>query len=142
MNNIYYKKGYKYQLAEAYTVKINLFQPADIETDYISLSPEGLLTIKKGYSNDGPSGVSFDTKNFMRGALVHDALYQLCRLSLIDREKYRITADEILRQHCKEDGMSSFRAWYVYQAVRKFGKKSASEASIKEILIAPGERDE
>ena len=118
-------------------VQLPLTQPHDINTDYISLSPEGFLMIKKGYSNDGPSGISFDTKNFMRGALVHDTLYQLCRLGLLDRDIYRIKADEILRMHCKEDGMSSFRAWYVYQAVRKFGAKSASEESIKEIIEAP-----
>ena len=43
----------------------------------------------------------------MRGALVHDALYQLMRLKQLDYEQYRDRADEVLRDLCKEDGMSS-----------------------------------
>jgi len=53
----------------------------------------------------------------MRGSLVHDALYQLMRLSALDYKAHRKRADEILREICLEDGICSFRAWYVYQAV-------------------------
>ncbi len=61
----------------------------------------------------------------MRGSLVHDGLYQLMRDGLLDHEKYRKDDDDLLRVVCKEDGMSSFRAWYVYRSVRIFGGSSA-----------------
>ena len=34
---------------------------------------------------------------------------------------------------CKEDGMSSFRAFNVYQAVKLFGESSASPTDKKEV---------
>jgi len=44
---------------------------------------DGGLLIKAGYSWDGPSGSAIDTKNFMQGSLVHDALYQLLRENIL-----------------------------------------------------------
>ena len=104
----------------------------DIKTDFIELSIEGILTIKKGYAWDGPSGPTIDTPNFMRGSLVHDALYQLLRYQLID-EEWRDEADEELRRICCEDGMPKIWARWVYIAVRKWGKVAASPESRKKI---------
>jgi hypothetical protein len=91
-----------------------------------------MLTIKKGYAWDGPSGPTFDTPSFMRGSLVHDALYQLiCEDSLPDF--FRAYADRLLYRLCREDGMSSVRAWYVYKAVEAFGEShTKSEKPIQE----------
>ena len=75
MKYISYKSGYKYQLYEDYAVMIGMIPPDDVVTDYIELNSDGLLTIRKGYAWDGPSGPTIDTLNFMRGSLVHDALY-------------------------------------------------------------------
>lgn len=127
MKVIKYKDGYKYQLAETYSVKVSVLPPAPVRHEYISLSQHGFLTIRKGYAWDGPSGPTIDTKNFMRGSLVHDALYQLIGeglLSMDDREQ----ADKELRRICLEDGMSEARAWWVYKAVRLFGSEPASNA--------------
>jgi len=57
----------------------------------------------------------------MRGSLVHDALYQLMRKKQLP-VSYKDYADKLLHDICIEDGMSKFRAWYVYHAVRLFGK--------------------
>ena len=73
----------------------------------------------------------------MRGSLVHDALYQLMRNNFISKVKWRKSADRELRKICLEDGMSFIRAWGVYQAVRLFGGKAASEETRKEIKTAP-----
>ncbi len=62
---------------------------------------------------DGPSGLTIDTPNFMRGSLVHDTLYQLLRNELIE-QKWRDEADEELRRICREDGMSKICANWVY----------------------------
>jgi len=72
-----YRSGYKYQLVEEYQVKVSVLPKNDIKTDFIELSTEGMLIIKNGYAWDGPSGPTIDTPNFMRGSLVHDALYRM-----------------------------------------------------------------
>src|SRR3990172_6944711 len=120
-------RKYKYQLMIEYTHPTHLRIDEDTGTgdDYVRLSKSGDLRLKKSYAWDGPSGPTIDTKNFMRGSLVHDGLYQLMRDGLLDHERYREDADKILRAICEEDGMSKVRAWYVYQSVRLFGGSSA-----------------
>ena len=71
MKIIKYKDGYKYQLAETYSVWVAIVPATAIRHNFISLSPLGFLSIRKGYAWDGPSGPTIDTKNFMRGSLVH-----------------------------------------------------------------------
>jgi hypothetical protein len=131
-----YKTGYKYQLAETFTAIVPIKPEYSIDSFLISLDTKGYLVIKKGYAWDGASG-AIDTSNFMRGALVHDALYQLMRQGSLDPQVHRKTADEWLRAVCLEDGMSRFRAWYVYVAVRFFGATAASYQGKKEISTAP-----
>ncbi len=133
---IKYRSGYKYQLVEEHQVKVSVVPADNIKTDFIELSTEGMLVIKKGYAWDGPSGPTLDTPNFMRGSLVHDALYQLLRNELIE-QKWRDEADEELRRICCEDGMPKICARLVYMAVRKWGKVAASPESRKKIHKAP-----
>lgn len=120
VERIAYRDGYKYQLADFYSVDVQLLPPDHIETRWVSLSADGVLTIREGYAWDGPSGPTVDTPAFMRGALVHDALYQLIREGYLP-EGCREHADRLLRDICKQDGMSRVRAWWVYRAVRRFG---------------------
>ena len=136
-HQISYKSGYKYQLVEEYQVEISVTPEKNIQTSYIDLTTEGLLTIKNGYAWDGPSGPTIDTPNFMRGSLVHDALYQLMRNKLIDKEKWRKKADGDLKRMCVEDGMARIRAWWVHEAVRCCGDSAASEGMRKEVKKAP-----
>lgn len=136
MSRIHYRSGYKYQLEGGYSVRIPLRPPSTLRTEYVRLSPSGLLTLKDGYAWDGPSGPAIDTKDFMRGSLVHDALYQLMREGFLDRG-FRPAADEILRDSCIEDGMSRIRAWWVYQGVRLFGGPCAEAAAERPIEAAP-----
>ena len=138
MAHISYKSGFKYQLAERceFDVSQGLYFPDRIVTDYLLLH-EGNLIIKKGYAWDGPSGPTIDTKNFMRGSLVHDALYQLMRMGLLSSKLDRKAADNELRRLCREDGMSSIRAWWVYRSVRRFGGPAASAKNAKLIRYAP-----
>jgi hypothetical protein len=115
---IYYRDGYKYQLTRDYSVQIGIRPLAFIYTPFVRLDTDGMLHLVSGYAWDGPSGPAIDTPNFMRGSLVHDALYQLMRLGRLNSDVHRKTADEELRRICKEDGMSSLRAWWVYNGVR------------------------
>ena len=117
-------KNYKYQLMKDYPINIDI-KGKSIPKGFITLTTKGKLTIKNRYAWDGPSGPTFDTKSFMRGSLVHDALYQLMRERSLDHKKHRKYADDLLWEICRKDGMSKLRAILVYKAVRKFGGKSA-----------------
>ena len=132
-----YKGGYKYQLKQTYSVRIPVLPPAPIRTEYITLELTGDLTLKEGYAWDGPSGPTIDTPDFMRGSLVHDALYQLMRENRLDHATYREPADRTLQAICKEDGMSSVRAWIVYHGVRMFGDPSADPSQDHPMIHAP-----
>jgi len=138
MKCITYRKGYKYQLTVPYVTQIPIKPGKSINTDYIALTKTGKLTIKKGYAWDGPSGPTVDSLNFMRGSLVHDALYQLMREEYLDDDTCRIDADRLLRQMCREDGMTAIRAMWVYLAVRVGGGPAADPANSKPPTQAPG----
>jgi len=131
---ILYKKRrkYKYNLKSdlEYETGIQLGEPKSDK--FLGISTTGTLQIKKGYSWDGPSGPTIDTKTFMQGALIHDALYQLMREGILPQEA-RKRADVILRDVCIEDDMFPFCAWVVYYAVRIFGACYAKP----DILEAP-----
>ncbi len=125
---IHYKdvKGkYKYELTQPYIITTGIFPEDDYISKYICLGKGSLLHMEIGYRWDGPSGfITIATENFMRGSLIHDAIYQLMREEIIS-QRYRLIADKMLQRICKQDGMSSFRAWYVYKFVRLFGAKYA-----------------
>jgi len=137
MKCITYKSGYKYQLKQNYSVVIPIKPHAAIASEFITLAVDGTLAIKSGYAWDGPSGPTIDTLNFMRGSLVHDALYQLMRERHLDAATNREKADRLLQEHCKEDGMTSIRAWWVYQGVRLGGGPSADPDLDKPMKQAP-----
>ena len=132
---IVYKKRrhYRYTLFADYQhqTSLGIVLPVEIPP-VIALAINGLLTVRKGYAWDGPSGPTIDTPNFMRGSLVHDVLYQLMREELIPQE-HREYADKLLREICLEDGMSQIRAWVVYQGVRLGGASGAAP----DLLRAP-----
>lgn len=135
-DRIKYRSGFKYQLAEGYSIKTAIRQISRIETEFIELDETGGLVIHGGYAWDGPSGPTIDTKNAMRGSLVHDALYQLMRMGLLDRG-HRGTADDEFRRICREDGMSWFRAWYFHIGVDSFAAGAVSAKARKKVIIAP-----
>jgi len=126
---IHYRKlkKYKYQLLTTYNKHIPINYPV---VDYITIHSwvhlsNSFIVIRAGYCWDGPSGPTIDTENFMRGSLVHDALYQLFRENSHIAKEHRDTADRLLQSMCIEDGMSKLRAAWVYWGVKTFGAKSA-----------------
>ena len=116
-------RKYKYQLVKDYQLPIPI-KGQSITEKFIHLDSEGNLLIKQHYAWDGPSGPTVDTLNFMRGSLVHDALYQLLRLGRL-KPSHREQADQLLHDLCVKDGMSRFRAFYVHRAVRLFAGGAA-----------------
>jgi hypothetical protein len=142
--SIHYKAGYKYQLQQDYVhqflTPFPLPQGALICTEYSEFLASYAvlrLRIRKGYAWDGPSGPTIDTKNFMRGSLVHDTLYELIRLEFLDKNLYRILADRELYAICRQDGMSWVRANVVYYGLRIGGNPAARKSGSNPLLIAP-----
>lgn len=136
MNRIAYRDSYRYQLVADYRCKVSILPSDERSSNLLTLTDDGWLTIREGYAWDGPSGPTIDTPNFMRGSLVHDALYQMIRESLLDGS-CREAADLELQRICIEDGMSRLRAWFVYQGVKFGGGPYADPAAEKPIMAAP-----
>jgi hypothetical protein len=61
-----YRKGYKYQIAENDSIQTDIIG-YDIDIQFISLDPAGLLTTKSGYASDGCSGPMIDTRAALKG---------------------------------------------------------------------------
>ncbi|MFA5388097.1 MAG: hypothetical protein WC322_06990 [Candidatus Paceibacterota bacterium] len=141
----YYKGAYKYQLAEdlvthlpRYDGGFSIWPNSDIKVPFITLLPDGWLILLTGYASDGPSGPTWDRPSFMRGAFVHDGLYQLMRLRLLDRFIYRPVADKVLANICKEDGMWAWWADNVIEnGVQYFAGPYADPSCKRELIIAP-----
>ena len=134
---IRYKSKYKYQLVEKYEMRIPITPRNDMVTEYINLDTAGNLTVKRSYAWDGPSGPVKDTPKNMRASLVHDALYQLMRMEKLSARKDRKTADQLFKDMCKKDGVSSRRASIYYWGLRKFGKPAASPENKRKVHRAP-----
>jgi len=136
MEKILYRKNLGYQLMRDFAIKTNIKRIKKVKHEFIDLNSEGLILIKSGYAWDGPSGPTLDTHTFMRGSLVHDAFYELIRLGFVDK-KDRKKADKLLREMCITDGMTKFRAWYVYNSLRFAGGLSVRSSSNDDILVSP-----
>ena len=135
-NPVYYKAGYKYQVTRDHTIRIAVRPFAEIDIDFIRLTMDGQLTIRKGYAWDGASGPTWDTRNSMRGSLYHDVGYQLIRLRLIDKA-HKGYFDQLLYDVCVEDGMFKFRAAYWKWAVVNFGTGFVRPSAERQEEVAP-----
>ena len=84
-----------------------------------TLSQEGLLTIRAGFTWDGPSGPTYDTADSMSGSLAHDCLYRMRRARKIGPD-LRDEADDLAYRIWRQSGMHQWRARLWYRALRKF----------------------
>ena len=135
-DTIRYKSGYKYQLVKTYSLQTEIYPERYILTPFICLTVEGVLTIWEWYAWDGASGPTIDTPSSMRASLVHDALYQLMRLGLLD-QKCRQEVDVLFRDICLEDEMNRLRADVWYGCIRLFAAGAAKRGTENPILTAP-----
>lgn len=137
----YIKGNFKYCLTETHSFITEIVPDEPVYTYFIDLVPDesmqfSICTIRKGYGWDGPSGPTIDTDDFIRPSLEHDVKYELLRKELIDK-KWREIADIELRVSCLDNNMSEFRANYVYEGVKHFGRSHADPKNRKKELTAP-----
>lgn len=140
-DRIYYRSGYRYQLAIPYSLDLASYGLQDYLAGrgggnrWVELGENGVLHVAAGYAWDGSSGPARDTRKSMRGSLVHDALYQLMRLRVLRLDARPVT-DRIYRDLCLEDGTWSPRAWWRYVALTLCGNGAASGPE-RPVLVAP-----
>jgi len=132
---IAYRGGYKYSLWETYRVQLGFIRGRVVNHRLFTLDADGWLTIFDDYPWDGASD-AFDTKTFMRGSLVHDALYEMLRLGLLPHDPCFHQANLELLAIILQDGMWHWRAQIVYAAVERFGNAAAALRS-ERICFAP-----
>ena len=130
---IRYRRGYKYQLAEAYSLHVSLSSNPPIRTTFVDLDETGLLTMHQHYAWDGATCAP-DMRTIQRGALVHDAIYQLIYLGKLPAGE-KATADNELIRICLEDGMSKTYSRVVHWFVNRYGDPRPS--GMPPILSAP-----
>lgn len=118
-------RNWRFQLAEDYEI-LTKIDGYEHEAKYFSIDKQGLVTIRSGYCWDGPSGPVFKTPATLRPALVHDVFYQLIRRGVVPISE-RKAVDDLFYRLCLDAGMSRFRAWYFYKAVRWFGNAAATD---------------
>lgn len=129
-----FKKGFKYQLTEDEITQTPIHPDADIDTQFISLTKGGLLTVRSGYAWDGPSGPTVDTDNSMTPSLNHDAFAQLMRLGLLSRI-WRIMSNVFFAQQCVDRLMWRVRAWAWKRGLDKFGSPSTDPKNAKKEYV-------
>jgi hypothetical protein len=134
---ISYRSGYKYQLATAYVIGINIKPRADIDTEFVKLTTSAELTMARGYAWDGPSGPVIDQKENMRASLVHDALYQLMRNRKLSISMHKEKADRLFKKMCIEDGVSRSTAHIYYLGLKLGGRPFADPKNKKKTHQAP-----
>lgn len=135
-DHIYYKKGYKYQTTRDYTLFTGITPPKSLVFKWAILSDNGFLTIIHDYAWNGASGPTFDTKDSMRGSLVHDVFTQMIRLGYLDPSWWP-KINDLLHDILVEDGMWHFRAEGWEEAVSHFGSSSTTIAEEPEEMEAP-----
>lgn len=113
--------SFKYRIFETFSTYIGIIPPEEIKTAFSSLDMGGNLTIEKGFCWDGASG-GFDTDSIMRASCLHDALCSWMVKDLLPYDPYWQQANDLLREMSLEDGMSKFRAAYVFHVVKYHGR--------------------
>jgi len=148
----YRKELHKYFLEEdeRYVTEIKGY---DIDTQFIKLSPDGIMLLRKGYQSDGPSGPTWDSPWTIPAAFGHDAGYDLIEMELLPLE-YQHVFDGlfylwlirdgniwanrkpiIIRSVLKKWAENRARVWY--EAVYYLGKSSCNPKNREPILEAP-----
>jgi hypothetical protein len=127
MITLRYRKGYKGQVVEVTPKILTPIRPkANIVTEFIQLTVDGLLTIESAYAYDFASGPTIDYPEFIRAAaLLHDALCQLHAEGYLD-DSQRKQADEWFKDILMTNSKWLWLRWkYWYRGVR-IGSKDGS----------------
>jgi len=119
---LFKKRAYKYQVLRDFTIYTALCG-FDVTNEWYFLTPEGWLTIRKGYAWDGASGPTWDDETNYVASLVHDVFYQMMRRGELP-QSCKEYADDLLQTMMVERGASEIRAKIYHDGVTIGGKSS------------------
>ena len=126
---------YRYISREDFSVRHPLLSGVDFQADWLRITPDGTLTIPKGYAWDGCTpayyvGVWLGTPDLWTGkdgeriayrpSQVHDALCQYAEHLPITKQ----TASEIFRRMLIDNGVPAWLARIYYFGVMAFGPQA------------------
>ena len=100
-----YRKIGGNQLDESELFDVPFYPKNGVMFDFITLTSRGHLTLQKGFTWDGASGI-IDRATNLRASVAHDALYRLMREGYLSHNDWRI-ADAVFARCLREDG-----AWW------------------------------
>lgn len=139
-------EGYKYEVAKDW-LRVTFIKGYEKQlvgrdgTIFASLDNEGVLHIRRGYLSDGTSFALLNTKNSLRGAILHDTLCQFVREGMLP-ESLGEQIDAEARSVWFET-MSATRAHAQYRGLRiarafgaDFCKRRVNDQEQQEQLIA------
>ena len=131
-----YRKGYKYQLAEDQVFHTPITPPHNINTEFLHLGTDGVFVIDGGYAWDGPSGLTWDTKNSMTPSLGHDGFFELLRKKELN-PLWLDPVNSYLYDCLIANRMSRLRAGIWYRAVDQFADFAADPKNAKKVYEVP-----
>lgn len=106
LQTVHYKAGYRYQTTRDYEQWVASAGIYPVNgpggNEFVWLTIDGRLIIRKGYAWDGASGPAYNDKAFVRPSLGHDANAQLWQLGVID-DAGRRAADRLLGRMLRHD---------------------------------------
>lgn len=141
MAKLFYKDGYKGQVAKELIVRIPIRPEKTIESEFLQLDTRGYLTIRSGYAYDFASGPTIDWPPVVKAAaLIHDAGCQLQDEGHIDdhqRKQFDKLFQCILKANTNKWLWWRWRYWY--RGVRFDAKQVQTMKEVHEIdFVVPG----
>ncbi|HAX23046.1 MAG TPA: hypothetical protein DCY64_22515 [Hydrogenophaga sp.] len=100
-----YRSGYRYVLDEQYeqyVASAGIFPVEPGGNEFVQLTIDGRLIMRRWYAWDGASGPAYNDKAFVRPSLTHDGLCQLWQLGIVD-DAGRAAADKLLGKMLRHD---------------------------------------
>lgn len=133
-NQLKYSSGYKFQLNSDVVVQTTLRpdQPCVIQ-GYVFLDTDGMLYIYRGYAWNGCTNAPDTDSNLLAG-LVHDALYQLMQIGVLDKS-FKADADNMLRDIMISQGSIKFIAAIFHAAVDIFGSMHMKPSKVRTLQV-------
>ena len=113
--------AYKYQVMAPFELRVAVYPKQPIMTNWISLTPHGMLSIVRGYAWDGATW-TVDRASNMVASLAHDALYQLMRLGLLGQD-WRVAVNCVYQDLVLAHGGWTWTANLEYLALDRLGSK-------------------
>lgn len=111
---MFFRDGYKYQLAATELFKTSFRPIKEIRIPRITLYCDGIMIVGEGYAWDGATGI-VDRKTNIRASCGHDALYQLMRMERLPYSLWGKADDDF----CK--WLKNAGAWGVTISLDRWG---------------------